>query len=218
MTYKFHTTQPQQPTVAGKDILLAPGLSSFCVDQFGQYDLTFAGCHTYDTNALRSFQTGDELPLAINAIKHRNGIRILSDVRSVFKVAVEGGGAKQYITMLEDSQKIDGKFNYRHDFDLKPNERLSLTPESEVVLFTPPNTEIIGADDCVEVNRPSESNSFSFIQFQFFPECFHLQCGQRSDHKRKGYATNCRRENRSVVLAKSRHGSIGSTDECQWTI
>lgn len=217
MTYKFHATQPQQPTVAGKDILLAPGLSSFCVDQFGQYDLTFAGCHTYDTNALRSFQTGDELPLAINAIKHRNGIRILSDVRSVFKVAVEGGGAKQYITPLEDSQKINGKFSYRHDFDLKPNERLSLTPESEVMLFTPAKTEIIGADDCVEVIRPRPSFEIQFVQFHsilFFPECIHLHCGQRSHHKREGDATNCRRENHSVVLTKSRHGSIGSIDEC----
>lgn len=151
MTYKLHSTQPQQPAAASKDILLAPGLSSFCVDQFGQYDLTFTGCHTYEANAHRSFHTGDEIPVAINAIKHRNGIRILSNVKSAFKVLVEQGGAKRYITPLEEPQKVNGQFSYRYDFDLKHNERLTLTPESEVVLFNPAKAELVGADDCVEV-------------------------------------------------------------------
>lgn len=158
MTYKFHTTQPQQAS-APLNVLLAPGLSSFCVDKFGQYDVTFDGCHSYEADAPRSFQTGDEIPLAITAIKHSNGIRIVSNIKSTFRVLVEQGGAKRYITPTEEEQKVNGQFSYRIRFDLRPNERLTLTPESEVVLFTPAKAELIGADDCVEVctHRPLES-------------------------------------------------------------
>lgn len=113
MSYKLHSTQPQQTAVLTKQILLAPGLSSFCVDQFGQYDLTFTGCHTYETDAHRSFHTGDEVPLAINAIRHRNGIRFVSDVKSAFKVLVEQGGVTHYISPVEEPQKINGQFSYR---------------------------------------------------------------------------------------------------------
>lgn len=176
MTYKFHSNQPQsqQPADTGKDILLAPGLSSFCVEKFGQYDLTFTGCHTYAANAHRSFHTGDEVPLAINALKHRNGIRIVSDVKSSFKVLVEQSGTKQYISPVEESQQINGKFSYRHDFDLKPNDRLVLTPESDVFLFTPTTTEIVGADDCVEVGFVCIYRRESISIFPHFPFLFRM--------------------------------------------
>lgn len=159
MSYQFHTTQPQQAAPPALHILLAPGLSSFCVDKFGQYDVTFTGCHTYETDTPRSFHTGDEIPLAINAIKHSNSIRILSDVRSTFKVLVEQGGAKRYISPTEEDQKINGQFSYRYRFDLRSNERLTLTPESEIVLFSPAKAELIGADDCVEVSFMSFPHS-----------------------------------------------------------
>lgn len=218
MTYEFHTAQPHGPAL---NILLAPGLSSFCVEKFGQYDVTFAGCHTYGADIPRSFHTGDEIPLAINAVKHSNGIRILSDVKSTFKVLIEQRGAKRYISPSEEEQKLNGQFSYRYHFDLKHNERLLLTPESEIMLFTPAKAELIGADDCVEVCFIFRSNHSILFGFKFdFPsiECIYIQCGQRSHHKWKRDATNCRCENHAFVPTKYGIGRFASGHDCQWAI
>lgn len=137
---------------AAKEIFLAPGINSFCVDKFGYYDLTFSGCHTYDSTTTKSFKTGEEKPVAVNAVKHRNGVRILSDIKSTFKVLVESeNGEKSVVAFNEESAKVNEKFAYRHDFDLQASVKLTLTPQSDTVLFTPKSKEINGANDCVEV-------------------------------------------------------------------
>lgn len=137
-----------------KEIFLAPGINSFCVDKFGTYDLSFSGCHTYDAATTKFFKTGDKKPVTVNAAKHRNGVRILSNVKSEFEVLVEmENGHSDQITFTEEPTKVNGKFAYRHDFDLVPFIKLTITPLSETVLFTPRSTEIFGANDCVEVRK-----------------------------------------------------------------
>lgn len=155
MKYALAATKPSDSI--SKEILLAPGINSFCVDRYGQYDLKFSGCHTYDSGSTKSFRTGVEHPMAVNAVKHRHGVRIISDTRATFKVLVEQeNGAKQVITFAEDADKQheSGQFVYRHNFDLKHSEKLTLTPQGETVLFAPQSKEIFGADDCVEVCHP----------------------------------------------------------------
>lgn len=130
---------------------MTPGVNSFCVDQFGVYDLTFAGCHTYDSSTQSSFRTGEELPFSVTAAEHRNGVRIVSAIRSTHKALIESNGEKKTVTFVEETEKVNGHFSYRYDFDLKHRERVVITPESEIVLFSPASAELIGADDCVEV-------------------------------------------------------------------
>lgn len=150
MNYEFRSSQPGESI--SKEILLAPGINSFCVDKFGQYDLSFASCHTYDANTPKSFQTGVERPVSINAVKHRNGIRILSDIKTSFKVLVEPqNGESRLIAFAEEANKVKNQFAYRYDFDLEQSEKLTITPKSDIVLFTPQSKEIYGGNDCVEV-------------------------------------------------------------------
>lgn len=150
MSYRLRS---KTPNAAAGEIILTAGLNSFCVDRYGVYDLTFTSCHTYDASASNSFRTGDETPLNIKALKHRNGVQIFSDIRSSFVALIERNGEKQHISFAEGTQTTDGKFSYRYDFDLKHGERVVVTPESDIVLFTPASAQLIGADDCVEVNR-----------------------------------------------------------------
>lgn len=150
MAYVFRSSKPEESTA--KEIFLAPGINSFCVDRFGYYDLSFSGCHSYDSTTPKSFKTGEEKPVTVNAVKHRNGVRILSDIKSAFKVLVESEtGDKNVVTFTEESTKISGKFAYRYDFDLQVAAKLTLTPQSDTILFTPKSKEIYGASDCVEV-------------------------------------------------------------------
>lgn len=150
MSYALRTTKSEESV--SKEIFLAPGINSFCVDKFGHYELSFSGCHTYDASTPKSFKTGEEKPVTVNAAKHRNGIRILSDIRSSYKVLIEfENNVKKDIVFTEESTKVNGKFAYRYDFDLQPAAKLIITPQSDTVLFSPQSKEIYGADDCVEV-------------------------------------------------------------------
>lgn len=150
MSYAFRSAGESN----SKEIFLAPGINSFCVDKFGHYDLSFSGCHTYDASTPKSFKTGEERPVSVNAVKHRNGVRILTDIKSIYKVLVETeNGEKNVIVFEEDATKINGKFAYRHDFDLKPLAKLIVTPQSDTVLFSPQTQDIFGSNDCVEVRK-----------------------------------------------------------------
>lgn len=151
MQYKIKNAKPQDS--ASKEILLAPGINSFCVDKFCDYDLTFSGCHTYDPNKLRtSFHPSDSSPILVNAIKHKNGIQILSNVRTALKGLVEQKNDRKQFTFVEQSNKINGQYAYRWEIDLAPEEKILVTPQSDVMLFTPVSKQIIGANDCVEVS------------------------------------------------------------------
>lgn len=135
-----------------KEIFLAPGINSFCVDKFGYYDIKFSGCHSYDESTPSSFKTGADNNVNVRAVKHRNGIRILSDIKSKFIVFVEDeNGEKSFIEFIEESTKVNGKHAYRFDFDLKPLSKIILTPKSDTVLFDPESKAIFGANDCTEV-------------------------------------------------------------------
>lgn len=151
---KYALSSTTQIVQIAREILLAPGINSFCVDKFGEYDLKFSGCHTYDASATKSFKTGVEYPVAVNAIKHRNGVQIFSDTKTTFKVlAVHENGEKQLITFAEvpNKQQDATQTVYQHNFDLKHNEILTLIPQGETVLFTPPSKDILGGNDCIEV-------------------------------------------------------------------
>lgn len=149
MTYKLNAAnQSGQP----EEIQLVTGLNQFCVTKYGQYIINFIGCHSYDTKNVPSFiHTNDLQPTVVNAIKHKNGVRILSDVSTNYKLIIERSNKMETVNLVVEKQKIDGSFVYRHDFDLELNERVVITPQNEIMLFKPENKEIFGGSDCVEV-------------------------------------------------------------------
>lgn len=198
MSYKFRATKTDKQ--ASKEIFLSPGINSFCVDKFGTYDISFEGCHTYDSTSPISFKTGDGNSIAVKAIKHRNGVRILADTKSTFKVLIENEKKeKNYVNFKEEPTKVNGYFAYRQDFDLKPYEKLIISPQSDTDLFSPASKEVSGANDCVEVRiklNLLENESWKipipnithcidlinvFILF-YYPECVNFLCNKGSDY------------------------------------
>lgn len=136
-----------------QEISLIPGLNTFCAKNFGQYNVKFVGCHSYDLKELPStINIADHAPITVNAIKHRTGIRILSPITSTYSLHVESKEKAETVKLVAESAKVDGMFAYRYDFDLKPEERVVLTPHSDVMLFNPERTDIIGGHDCVDVS------------------------------------------------------------------
>lgn len=127
-----------------------------CVPNAGTYDLKVSGCHTFDEDT-KVLSTKNSSPVNINAVKHRNGIRILSEIDQVFTIDAEfEDGVKKVLKPVKQSDKVDGYVAYNINLDLKSGERIKLSPNSEQMLFKPDQTEWKGATDCLEV-------AFNFI-------------------------------------------------------
>lgn len=150
------TLQSSTPSAANKhDLALTPGLNTICVQSVGVYTIQVDGCHQYDANELpRTINIADNAPITVNAIKHRTGIRVLSAVNvDRFELRAESKDWAETIELVKLSEKdvSSGKFVYRHEFELKPEERVTLVPSSSEMLFAPERKDIVGQHDCVEV-------------------------------------------------------------------
>lgn len=148
------TLQSATPSAANKhDLALTPGLNTICVQSVGVYSIQVDGCHRYDANELpRTINIADNAPITVNAIKHRTGIRVLSAVNvERFELRAESKDWAETILMVKLAEKdASGKFVYRHEFELKPEERVTLVPSSNDMLFAPARKEIVGQHDCVD--------------------------------------------------------------------
>lgn len=159
----------QTPAVA-EEISLTAGLNTFCAKEFGKYKVEFVGCHTYDDRDLPNvINIADHVPITVNAIKHRTGVRIVSPLQTPFKLHIEGKDIEETVSLTAESSKVNGLFAYRYDFDLKPEEKVTMSPLSSVMLFQPERAEIIGAHDCVDVSYIVESKNSILIMY--FPDC-----------------------------------------------
>lgn len=122
-----------------------------CVPKAGTYDLKVKGCHTFDEDS-KTLSTKSQTPVYINAIKHRNGIRILSEIDQQFTIDAQfEDGLQQLLKPVKQADKVDGYVAYNVNLDLKSGERVKLSPISEQMLFKPEQTEWKGASDCVDV-------------------------------------------------------------------
>lgn len=149
MSYKLNAANQSDQI---EEIQLVTGLNQFCVTKYGQYIINFIGCHSYDANVPPFMHTNDVQPAIVNAVKHKNGVRILSDVSANYKFNIERANKIETVNLVVDKQKADGLFAYRHDFDLKLDERIVIIPINELMLFKPENREIYGGSDCLEVS------------------------------------------------------------------
>lgn len=156
-----HTTnlkyQLRSENLLTKEMKLSVGQNTFCVGKSGVYDISLTGCHYYDAQStVKSFTTNSPAPITITALKHRTGVRILSEEQTNYKINVQIGEKKETITPIEETNKVDGYFSYKHYFNLKADDLVKMLPKSDFMLFKPEYKEIIGGNDCVDV-------AFSFI-------------------------------------------------------
>ncbi|XP_073846910.1 BOS complex subunit NOMO1 [Musca autumnalis] len=137
------------------NLKLLSGVNTFCVPKYGSYSIKLEGCHLYDEETLpTTFDTANTNPTIINALSHKVGVRVLSPESTAdnLKLAVESDTlGKVVVTPVAEAHKVDGKYAFRYDTHLKPEEVLRITPQSDILLFEPLSKEIIGTNDCVDV-------------------------------------------------------------------
>ena len=89
---------------------LHKSVDTFCIPKAEVYVLTYSGCHTYDNSKTPStLSTADHSPINVIAVKHKNGIRILSGLANTYTVTVENDGKKvNEVKLHEEPNKADG--------------------------------------------------------------------------------------------------------------
>lgn len=138
---------------------LLAGVNTFCVPKYGSYNIKLEGCHLYSDELPSTFDTSNTSPVILNAMAHRVGVRILSPdaTATTFQLLVESATlGQQIVTPVAESHKVDGKYAFRFETHLKPEEVLKITPKSGILLFEPTTKQIVGTNDCVDV-------AFNFI-------------------------------------------------------
>ncbi|ALC41537.1 CG1371 [Drosophila busckii] len=152
-----HVTGPSEPKAPLESLKILSGVNTFCVNKYGSYDFKLESCHIYDDSLPTKFITPEPeqlQTLIVNAIAHKTGIRVLSTEPNAdsLRLAVETEAlGKQIITPTAEAHKVDGKYAYRYETYLKPDETLTITPLSDVLLFAPQNHELQGGSDCVDI-------------------------------------------------------------------
>lgn len=115
-----------------------------------------SGCHIFEEDNI-VMSTKSTSPIYVTAIKHKNGIRILSEMDQQFTIEVQyENEKKEVLKPIKQTEKVDGYSAYNLNLNLKSGEVIKLTPKSEQMLFKPSSTELKGANDCVDV-------AFNFI-------------------------------------------------------
>ncbi|XP_037945256.1 nodal modulator 1 [Teleopsis dalmanni] len=145
------TTNSQTQTT--NNLKLVTGVNTFCVSKYGTYRIWVESCHLYDENLPKSFTTNDA-PILITAIAHKVGIRVLSTESTAESLQLEVESSslgKELIQPKAELHKVDGKFAYRYETHLRPEEVLRITPKSDTLLFTPHSKDIIGPNDCIDI-------------------------------------------------------------------
>jgi hypothetical protein len=155
-SYVIQGSSSTEKLVEKSNIQFTKGANVLCVPSPGSYKLKASGCHVFDEDT-KVVQTSSSDPIYINAVKHKNGIRILSEIEKSFEIDAEfENGSKQVLKPSKHSEKVDGYVAYSIDINMKSGERVKLVPKSEQMLFKPDQTEWRGASDCVDV-------AFNFI-------------------------------------------------------
>jgi hypothetical protein len=133
------------------NIKLTSGANEICVPKSGLYDLKVTGCHIYEEDS-KVLSTKNAAPVHIKALKHKNGVRILSEMNQVFTIEiVYEDDSREVLKPVEQSERVDGYAAYNLNLNLKYGEVVKLTPKSEQMLFKPAYAELRGAGDCVNV-------------------------------------------------------------------
>lgn len=131
------------------------GVNTFCVPKYGTYSIKLEGCHRYNEEELpATFETSNTNPIIINAKAHKVGVRVLSSEANLnsLQLYIESSSlGKQIVVPLPEAHKVDGKYAYRFETHLKPEEVLRITPKSDTLLFEPSYKEVVGKHDCVDV-------------------------------------------------------------------
>ncbi|XP_035910443.1 nodal modulator 1 [Anopheles stephensi] len=158
MAYRWKDTRPpaKEETTATKEeeIVLTAGMNMFCVKRAGTYEMRLSGCHRFEESTPTEFTTAGTARISVNAKSHRNTVTLVAEEKERYRVQVlrDGETSGHFIELELSDTRTDGGYVYRKEFYLEHGERITLVPQSEIMLFNPTQLVVTGGSDCADVS------------------------------------------------------------------
>jgi hypothetical protein len=139
------------PKVVGS-FNLTKGVNKFCLAQPGVYHLTPVSCHQFEQDVY-SYDTSSPSVLSLVAVRHLlQGVVTTEQPQSDIMIQIRSGEATIDIgplTVDNSSSSSQPPYIYRFQHWTQQGEKLSVTASSPVLLFYPPQVDVIvSADKC----------------------------------------------------------------------
>ncbi|XP_043257934.1 uncharacterized protein LOC122400490 [Colletes gigas] len=126
---------------------LNKGSTKHCVTNPGVYTFTPKSCHVYDRSSY-TWDTNSLSPILLHSTEHshKGNIESASALDGV-KVTIENGGEVVTLGPLKPVQH-GNVYRYEFEFKAKTDYIYTITPLSNVLLFSPPSLKVLGVNDC----------------------------------------------------------------------
>uniref|UniRef100_A0A182MWU7 SD-repeat containing protein B domain-containing protein n=1 Tax=Anopheles culicifacies TaxID=139723 RepID=A0A182MWU7_9DIPT len=156
MAYRWKDGSAKEENAATKEeeIVLTAGMNMFCVKRAGAYEMRLSGCHRFEETTPTEFDTSSTAPISVNAKSHRNLVKLVAEEKERYRVKVmrDGETTEEFVEFELTDTRTDGGYVYRKEFYLQHGERITLVPQSEIMLFNPTQLVVTGGSDCADVS------------------------------------------------------------------
>ncbi|XP_066603277.1 BOS complex subunit NOMO3 isoform X2 [Prorops nasuta] len=126
---------------------LTKGSTRHCVFKPGAYAFAPKGCHVYAKSSY-TWNTNEPSPIILSSTEHTHkGSVISSSVIDGIKVKIETNDDVITTDVLKYTNK-DNIYKYEFEFKAKADNMYTITPLSDVLLFSPPSLKVLGVNDC----------------------------------------------------------------------
>uniref|UniRef100_A0A8W7P3V5 SD-repeat containing protein B domain-containing protein n=1 Tax=Anopheles coluzzii TaxID=1518534 RepID=A0A8W7P3V5_ANOCL len=158
MAYRYKDTAAREEMGAApskeEEIVLTAGMNMFCVKRAGTYEMRLSGCHRFEEATATEFSTASTVSISVNAKSHRNVVKLVAEAKEQYRVRVvrDGDSTGELVELELTDGRADGGYVYRKEFFLEHGERVTLVPQSEIMLFNPTQLIVTGGSDCADVS------------------------------------------------------------------
>ncbi|XP_076247163.1 BOS complex subunit NOMO3 isoform X2 [Calliopsis andreniformis] len=128
-------------------LALNKGSTKHCVSKAGIYTFTPKSCHVYDRPSY-TWDTSNLSPILLHSMEHnhKGSIQSASALDDI-KVKIENGEETITLGPLKFVQQ-ENVYKYEFEFKAKADNIYTITPMSDILLFSPPSLKVLGVNDC----------------------------------------------------------------------
>ncbi|XP_076659789.1 uncharacterized protein LOC143363051 [Halictus rubicundus] len=128
-------------------LALNKGSTKHCVSKPGVYTFAPTGCHVYERSSY-TWDTSSLSPILLQSSEHshKGSVKSVSSLDGI-KVSIETLGEVVTLGPLKPV-KEDQFYKYEFEFNAKTDNVYTITPLSDILLFSPPSLKVLAVNDC----------------------------------------------------------------------
>ncbi|KAK9299267.1 hypothetical protein QLX08_007630 [Tetragonisca angustula] len=129
-------------------LTLNKGSTKHCVLEPGVYTFTPKSCHVYEKSSF-TWDTNTVSPILLHSTEHSHAGNILTrSALDEIKVKIENAAGDVTILGPLKSTRDEDMYKYKFEFKAKTDNVYTITPLSNILLFSPTSLKVLGVNDC----------------------------------------------------------------------